>query len=340
MTQTLFNNLATAKTMHERDTIFHLWKHSEKSALATVVEVKGSAYRRPGARMLLTQDGRSAGVINGGCLDADLHARAQTVMETGAAQLACYDTTASQDIVFGLGLGCRGVVKILIEPAENLDWLLQNETVAVVFEGQLGSRRLETQEAGQEALRPQIRETVWGRAFVERLEPPQTLLIFGAGADVVPLELMGKTLGWQVQTLDLRAPSPSPSRPVHVDATYVAPEQLLSFHVPAGAACVIMTHNFLQDFEVLKLLLPSSASYIGILGPRRRTDELLEKIGSNSVLPGVSPTPEQLGRLFAPVGLDLGAETPEEIALSIVAEIQRVKRGKTARSLRERGSIH
>src|SRR4028118_1843803 len=118
--------------MHERDAIFHLWKQSEKSALATVVEVKGSAYRRPGARMLLTQDRRSAGVINGGCLDADLHARAQMVMESGVAQLACYDTTASQDIVFGLGLGCRGVVKILIEPAENLDWLVHNVIVAVV----------------------------------------------------------------------------------------------------------------------------------------------------------------------------------------------------------------
>ena len=328
--------------MHERDAIVHLWKHSEesslKSALATVVEVKGSAYRRPGARMLMTQDGHNAGVINGGCLDADLHLCAQKVMETGMAELACYDTTASQDIVFGLGLGCRGVVKILIEPAENLDWLAQNETVAVVFEGkpgeELGTRRFESQNA----IRPQIKETVWGRAFVERLEPPQSLLIFGAGADVVPLQAMGKTLGWDVQILDLRAPSPS--RPVHIEATYLAPENLLEFDIPVGAACVLMTHNFLHDYETLKRLLPSSASYIGILGPRRRTDELLEKIGSNTLLPGISPTEQQLSRLFAPIGLDLGAETPEEIALSIVAEIQRVKRGKTAQSLRERESIH
>ncbi len=320
--------------MHERDAILQLWKHSEKSALATVVEVKGSAYRRPGARMLLMLDGRSAGVINGGCLDADLHARAQMVMETGVAQLACYDTTASQDIIFGLGLGCRGVVKILIEPANNLDWLVHNETVAVVFEGQLGSRRFETGAVEY----PQIMETVWGRAFVERLEPPQVLLIFGAGADVVPLEIMGRTLGWNVQVLDLRAPNPS--RPVFVDSTFVAPERLAELSIPNGAACVIMTHNFLHDFELLKKLLPSSAAYIGILGPRRRTDELLEKLGSDTLLPGIAPTEQQLSRLFAPVGLDLGAETPEEIALSIVAEIQRVKRGKTAQSLRERESIH
>lgn len=324
--------------MHEREVIFQLWneckKEGEKSALATVVEVKGSAYRRPGARMLLTHDGRSAGVINGGCLDADLHARAQRVMETGVAELVCYDTTASQDIVFGLGLGCRGVVKILIEPAENLDWLSVNESVAVVFEGELGSRRFETEGD----LRPQITDTLWGRAFVERLEPPQSLLIFGAGADVVPLQSLGKTLGWNVQAVDLRAPNPS--RPVFVDSTYLAPEHLTEFVIPDGAACVVMTHNFLHDLELSKALLPSSAAYIGILGPRRRTNELLEKIGSDTLLPAITPTSQQLARLFAPVGLDLGAETPEEIALSIVAEIQRVKRGKTARSLRERESIH
>lgn len=334
--------------MHERKAIFQLWKHSEesdrKSALATVVEVKGSAYRRPGARMLLTIDGQSAGVINGGCLDGDLHARAQRVMESGRAELVCYDTTAPQDIVFGLGLGCRGVVKILIEPVEKLDWLVAGETVAVVFEGktgekpgtcvELGTRRYESQKA----LRPQIRDTVWGRAFVERLEPPQSLLIFGAGADVVPLQAMGKTLGWNVQVLDFRAPSSS--RPVHVEATYLAPENLLDFDIPTNAACVIMTHNFLQDFELLKKLLPSPAAYIGILGPRHRSDELLAKVGSDTLLPGIVPTQEQLSRVFAPVGLDLGAETPEEIALSIVAEIQRVKQGKTAQSLRERESIH
>jgi len=320
--------------MNERDAIYHLWKHSEKSALATVVEVKGSAYRRPGARMLLTLDGRGAGVINGGCLDADLHTRAQMVMESGVAQLACYDTTSSQDIVFGLGLGCRGVVKILIEPGENLDWLVQNETVAVVFEGQLGSRRFNTQAVE----RPQIMETNWGRAFVERLEPPQVLLIFGAGADVVPLEIMSRTLGWNVQIIDLRAPNPA--RPVFVSSTFMAPEYLGELAIPDNAACVIMTHNFLHDLELLKRVLPSSAAYIGILGPRRRTDELLEQLGSDTLWPGIASMEQQLSRLFAPVGLDLGAETPEEIALAIVAEIQKVKRGKTAGSLREQGSIH
>ncbi|HEX8465947.1 MAG TPA: XdhC family protein [Abditibacterium sp.] len=321
--------------MHERDAILALWNQSETSVLATVVEVRGSAYRRPGARMLLTNDGRSAGVINGGCLDGDLHARAQIVLETRQAQLAVYDTTSNQDIVFGLGLGCRGVVKILLEPARNLDFLRENKVVEVVFEGDnLGSRLHEASFEG----RPQIIETAEGRAFIETLEAPQPLFIFGAGADVVPLDNIGRAVGWNVQILDLR--SPSPSRMTFVEATHLAPENLSQLEIPDGAACVIMTHNFLHDLELLKHLLPSSAAYIGILGPRRRTDELLEKLGSESLLSGISPSQSQLERLFAPIGLDLGAETPEEIALSIVAEIQKVKRTKSGASLREKPTIH
>ncbi len=312
--------------MHERQAILELWADCPRTALATVVEVKGSAYRRAGARMLLAADGRSAGVINGGCLDADLHARAQMVLETGEAQLACYDTTSAQDIVFGLGLGCRGVVKILLEPALELSWLAQNVTVEVVTEGNhLGTRVLNGQPGA-------------ARSFVQKLEPPQPLLIFGAGADVAPLAAIGRAVGWQVQVVDLRAPNPA--RPTFVEAHFANPENLAGVKIPDGAACVVMTHNFLHDVEILKHLLPSRAAYIGVLGPRRRTDELLESVGKAMLSAPFSPTARQLERLFAPVGLDLGAETPEEIALSIVAEVQAIKRGKGGDSLRERGSIH
>lgn len=312
--------------MHERDAILELWKRSERSVLATVVEVKGSAYRRAGARMLLTDSGQSAGVINGGCLDADLHARTQQVIETGEPQLAVYDTTSSQDIVFGLGLGCRGVVKILLEPARDIHWLGENGTIEVVYEGEeLGTRLLEGKSQAM-------------GSYIQKLDPPQSLLIFGAGADVAPLESIGKSLGWEVRVMELRAPNPA--RPVFVESEFVRPEKLNELNVPEGAACVIMTHNFLHDLELLKMLLPSQAAYIGILGPRRRTDELLEKMGEETLSPSFTATTEQLERLFAPVGLDLGAETPEEIALSIVAEIQKVRRGKSGGSLRERRSIH
>ena len=320
--------------MHERDAIQKLWRDAEKAALATVVEVKGSAYRRAGARMILTADGCSAGVINGGCLDADLWARAQMAMESGAGQLAVYDTTSSQDIVFGLGLGCRGVVKILIEPVADLSWMRDDAVVAVEFEGALGTRLYQGNFAG----RPRIEVTATGRAYIEQLEAPQSLLIFGAGADAAPLAQIGQTLGWSVRALDPRAPHAL--RPVHLDAEFVAPEELGELAIPDGAACVLMTHNFLHDLEILKRLLPSRASYVGVLGPRRRTDELLDKLSSETLSPGLTITPAQLAKLHAPVGLDLGGETPAEIALSIVAEIQKQRRARSGASLRELNSIH
>ncbi len=313
--------------MHERDAILQLSRRVEAPVLATVVSVEGSSYRRAGARMLLAPEGQSAGVINGGCLDADLHARAQIVRETGAAQLAVYDTTSAQDIVFGLGLGCRGVVKILLEPAQDLDWLGQKVTVEVKFEGaDLGTRVVSNRE-----------ETDAG-ALLETLETPQQLLIFGAGADAAPLQIIAQNVGWQVQVLDLRAPNPE--RPVFLESVHVAPETLSAFGIPRGAACVLMTHNFLHDLELLKRVLPSDAAYIGVLGPRNRTEDLLEKLGRDTLLPAITVTPAQLERIYAPVGLDLGAETPEEIALSIVAEIQQVRRGKSGGNLREKPSIH
>ena len=320
--------------MHEREAILNLWRAADQAALATVVEVKGSAYRRAGARMILSADGRSAGVINGGCLDADLWARAHTAMETGAAQLAIYDTTSDQDIVFGLGLGCRGVVKILIEPIADLSWLRDETVVAVEFEGDLGTRVFADEFEG----RPRIAATATGRAYIERLEAPQTLLIFGAGADAVPLAQLGELLGWSVRAIDARAPHAN--RPRHLPTEFVAPQNLGELAIPDGAACVLMTHNFLHDLEILKRVLPSDASYVGVLGPRRRTDELLEQLGGETLAPGIAATSELRAKLHAPVGLDIGGETPAEIALSIVAEIQKQRRGKSGRSLREMDAIH
>ena len=320
--------------MHEREAILNLWRDCAQAALATVVEVKGSAYRRAGARMILSADGRSAGVLNGGCLDADLWARARMAMENGRAQLAVYDTQSSQDIVFGLGLGCRGVVKILIEPIHNLDWLRDEMVVTVGFEGTLGTRLFDGDFEG----RPRVIETASGRAYVERLEVPQSLLIFGAGADAVPLARMGELLGWNVRVLDPRAPHAA--RPVHLESEWVAPEKLGELEIARGAACVLMTHNFLHDLEILKRVLPSEARYVGVLGPHRRTRELLEQLGGETLAPALAPTPAQLAKLHAPIGLDLGSEAPAEIALAIVAEIQKTARQKSGLSLRELDAIH
>ena len=330
--------------MNEQQQILALWasatQRGERSVLATLVEVKGSAYRRAGARMLLTQSGQSAGVLNGGCLDGDLHARAQMVLETGQAQLALYDTTSAQDIVFGLGLGCRGVVRILLEPVLNLDWMIDGARVAVGFEGEsLGTRRIEDEAAGAEDERPRVQEMSMGRALVERFLAPPTLFLFGAGADAVPMQRAFELLGWNTKVVDVRAPHPE--RAVFLAATHHPVSLLPDLELPARTAVVLMTHNFLHDMEILRWALPSSAFYVGALGPRRRTDELLDAIERDGELPGIAPTLTQLARLFAPIGLDLGAETPEEIAFAVAAEAQKTLRGASGSSLRERvGSIH
>jgi len=323
-------------TMRERDAILKLWREArgrgEEAVLATICEVKGSAYRMPGARMLLTAGGQSAGVINGGCLDGDLWRWGREIMGSGESKVLSYDTTSPADVVWGLGLGCRGVVRILLEPAENLEWLRDGNTVAAFFEGsRLGTVRME----GREMERPRIVEMEERRALVETLQAPQPLWIFGAGADAAPVAGMGAELGWEVEVVDLRGRHPE--RPGHLPARSVSPDRLGELEIAPRAACVVMTHNFLRDLEVLRFLLGTPARYIGVLGPRKRTEELLVRLRRD----GVVVSRGDLTRIYAPVGLDIGAETPHEIALSMLAEIRAVMAGRPGRHLRERaGSIH
>jgi len=322
--------------MRERDAILELSSaaryRGEEAILATVCEVKGSAYRRPGARMLLTAAGESAGIINGGCLDNDLLRCARAVMTSGQPQLLSYDTTSPEDIVWGLGLGCRGVVRILLEPAGSLEWLADGNTVATFFEGsRLGTVAVESPARE----RPRILHMDGGRALVESFLPPQPLWIFGAGADAAPLASLAVELGWAVEVIDPRRRRPGQQS--HVPACFVAPDRLSELEISPRAACVVMTHNFLHDLSALRFLLASPARYIGMLGPRSRTGELLAALRKE----GATPSPEQLARLYAPVGLDIGAETPEEIAFSILAEIRAVISGRSGHHLRDRaGSIH
>jgi xanthine/CO dehydrogenase XdhC/CoxF family maturation factor/GTP:adenosylcobinamide-phosphate guanylyltransferase len=323
--------------MRERDAILELWRSARSrggcAVLATVCEVKGSAYRRPGARMLLTSGGQSAGVINGGCLDSDLWHWAREIMASGEAKLLTYDTNSPGEIVWGLGLGCRGVVKILLEPAGDLEWLRDGNSVATFFEGgRLGSVGIG--EAGIE--RAGVVGMDGGRAFVETLKAPPHLWIFGAGADAAPLASLAAASGWAVEVIDPRPERREGQR--HLRARCVPPDQFSELEIAPRSACVVMTHNFLHDLSALRFLLSSPAGYIGMLGPRARTDELIARLREEGERP---ISPEQLGRVYAPVGLDIGADTPEEIALAILAEIQAVMAGRAGGHLRERvGSIH
>jgi xanthine dehydrogenase accessory factor len=349
----------------------------ERMALATIVAVRGSTYRRPGARLLVPEEGAPIGNISGGCLEGDVTDMAKLVMEEGRARLAGWDLTADDDEVWGLGLGCNGAIEVFIEPADRaaevagaLRMALEEErpiSVVTVLEsevgtveagarivvkpdgtsqGSLGNARTDrwASEAAREQLVAQaseIRTFPDGiRAFVEVLEPPLRLLICGAGHDAVPLVKAASVLGWSAVVVDDRAEFLTRDR-------YPEAAGFVHTDEPANAAkltpvdertfVVVMTHNFLRDKAYLRSFLASPAAYIGMLGPAARTQRLLMELADE----GVAVTEYDRARIHGPAGLDLGSEGPEEIAGSILSEIVAVRRGRRGGFLKERpGPIH
>ncbi|MDQ2799684.1 MAG: XdhC family protein [Armatimonadota bacterium] len=350
-----------------------LQQQGRPAALATVVAVSGSSYRRPGARMLMTEDGPIAGGVSGGCLESDVFQRARLVMEHGRADIVTYDTTEDGDIVFGVGLGCRGVIQILIEPLtgprpdfEFLTGLLQCREAGVcatVFRSEghsplcLGDRLLlsETGSVHHEIADAELAERIQSDAldalvsgksctrdyalyggsasvFLEAIKPPLSLVIFGAGHDAPPLVRLAKEIGWHVIVADPRPAYATVERFPQADVVLAFPleEAASRLSLDARTAAVLMTHNYLNDRTLLEQILPSPVRYLGVLGPKRRTERLL------SELPPALLTNEALSRLHSPVGLDIGADTPELIALSIITEIQATTAARSGRPLRDR----
>ena len=353
--------------MTERQLIvnaFRSLKAGERAALATIVSVEGSSYRRPGARMLITENGKSTGVLSAGCFERDVCERAQKVMSTGAPALVRYDTTTDEDIVWGLGLGCNGVVHVLIEPVnERVAGLMQllaecaeSESpgaIATVFQAQgdvsIGTTALLFPDGtiDGEFIAPSIFDDLvevvisnssttkqYGgvEVFLEVVQPRPRLVIFGAGFDVLPVVSLAKNLGWHTSVVDTRARVSSIEQFQDADAVWLCRPEDVSTQIMISerTAVVVMTHNYLHDQELLRQLLPLPLRYLGCLGPKRRTERLMEELGTRPV-----------DHLHAPIGLDIGAETPEEIALSIVSEIKAVLAQRPGAQLREReGSIH
>ncbi len=362
--------MAAALTSLERVLALARTAGSQPLALATVVHVRGSAYRRPGARLLVTSDGRSAGLISGGCLEEDVKVRAGKVLRSGQPGLVTYDSTSPDDLVFGLGLGCNGIVSILIEPARASEGILsffeacvalrKPARIATVFESdglRIGARWMDWPDGGgtgegadastldslRDLCRAGLRRSSvedlvhpdgrWARVFVETIAPPPALVVFGAGDDAIPLVHGAKDLGWSVTVVDHRPALASRERFPEADAIHCLRPEALSDRpdlVPAEALVMVMTHRFEHDRVLVSTLLGRPLRYLGVLGPAARTHRLLE---------GRSLPPSSV--LRGPAGLDLGAESPEEIALSILAEMQAVLTHRPATSLRSRpGPIH
>ncbi|HVU55412.1 MAG TPA: XdhC/CoxI family protein [Puia sp.] len=340
-----------------------------RAALATVVHVEGSSYRRPGARMLVTEDGRLTGAISGGCLEGDALHKALFAIQQQQNKLVIYDTTGEDDLKFGVQLGCNGIVDILFEPIDSrqphnpiqlLRELLRERRDAVLvtlFSSDRtgehpGTSLLYTGDNIQTSLPEEYRDSVATdlrtalqdktshfkqyaslNGFVEYLPTPPALVIAGAGNDVMPLVEITSMLGWHTTVVDGRPHHATRERFLKADEVLVArPHEVLTrLRTDAHTLFVLMTHNYNYDIALLKELLQKGYPYIGVLGPRKKLDRMLEEIRQT----GLTPDERQLSALHGPVGLDIGAETAQEIAISIVAEIKAILSRREGGSLRD-----
>ncbi|MDQ3283527.1 MAG: XdhC family protein [Acidobacteriota bacterium] len=271
--------------MHEIDRIHHALDETPRGVLVTVVRTQGSTYRRAGARAVIGEDGKLVGAISGGCLERDLAERIRPWLVSMERRLVTYDSTREDDLVFGMGLGCRGILELLVEP---FDATVRPSLASFAWRGR---EPVEWTTALPD-----------GTTMFELIQPQRAIVIFGGGPDVAPVVRLAESIGWRVSTITKRETVP----------------------LDDYDAAVVMTHNFLRDQELLPHLLASRLTYIGLLGPKKRAIELLGETIHDP-------------RIHAPIGLDLGSETPEEIALSIVAEIQATLQRRSARPLRELG---
>jgi xanthine dehydrogenase accessory factor len=355
------------------DAADQLRRAGEPFVIATVVAVTGSAYRRPGARMLIAADRWVAGSVSGGCLEGDVLRRGWWRTEGGAPVVVTYDsrvddTADAETLREGLGLGCNGVVDVLLErhgqsEIDPFDFLSRcrdtqrRGALVTVFassdphvpvgarlaidntgtaEGSLGSATLAFTSEAMRAIRTgttSIYSVGSVRALVEAVIPPPRLFVLGAGHDAVPLVELARTLGWDVLVCTPTLRTALRERFSTADHLVCGtPGELVPLIDAADrAVCVVMNHNYEQDVACIGAVLGSQAAYIGVLGPRHRTNTILAELGQGTDDP----------RLHAPVGLALGAETPAEIALAITAEIQASLSSAAATSLRERrDAIH
>ncbi|MHB8208935.1 XdhC family protein [Mucilaginibacter sp.] len=350
-------------------------KLGKKTALATVVLVEGSAYRRAGARMLITEDGQLTGAISGGCLEGDALRKARMVILQQEALLVTYDTMDDDDAKLGVGLGCNGIIHILIEPINdelnNPINLLKNviatrgySVLVTLFSIKdrkahqpgtcLCMTNTDTQIKGLEALyyKDQLlrdakevlekqSSTVLNydgyTAFIECVKPLMSLVIIGAGNDAIPLTKISAILGWNITVIDGRPNYAVSERfPLAKKVLVAKPEQILNnLEINEWTAFVLMTHNYNYEMAFLQKLLPLEVPYIGILGPKKKLDRMLGELEDN----GINITQKNMDAIYGPVGLDIGSENSEEIALAIIAEIKAVFSARKGNSLKYKTSF-
>lgn len=358
--------------MKELGDILRLWDLAraagEEAVLATVVKTRGSSYRNPGARFLVTASGRRAGAVSGGCLEDDLAKKAFWFTEHGRT-VRKYETTPDGEIATsGYGLGCNGTIYVLLErlTVENpptidlIRSVLSERRCAAVAHPTKAERACEyltidasgrvSHAVTNHSARVYLESEAWAALrqfgsrtvslpegeefFVEVVTPVPHLLIFGAGSDAVPLARIGKLLGWQVSIFDSRAHYIRRDQFPDADAVALRPagESGANLSIDPWTVAVLMSHSYAQDLGNLRELAAYPIRYLGVLGPRKRTLQLLSDAGLDE---------GSMAALYGPMGLDIGADGAEQVALAVAAEIQAALNERRGGLLRERaGAIH
>ncbi|HYU37878.1 MAG TPA: XdhC family protein [Gemmatimonadales bacterium] len=336
----------------------------KRAALATVVRVRGSAYRHEGAKLVVAEDGSTAGNVSGGCLEQDVREVALQVIRNGEPELRNYCSSADEIAAWDLGVGCEGQVDVYVERADVRSRereLLEGRVPFAVAtnvgmrdagcgmrlvvthdtaEGDLGSAELnrkatararELLESGESG----IHEVAARSVFFDVLVPPPQLVVLGAGDDARPLVRFAADVGFRVVVVDRRPGFLTADRFPGAAVLAQSAGDELGRALPLDAECyaVVMNHNFADDQAYVRALLKTPVVYIGMLGPRQRTERILRNLGAEGSL--------DEGRVYGPVGLDIGTDGAEQVALAVIAEILAVRSGRRARSLRERqAAIH
>lgn len=347
----------------------------EAVVLATVVRVIGSSYGGVGARMLIRVDGTTVGLVSGGCLESDLCAHAVEVQATGIARVVSYDTRADDDAVWGLGLGCNGLIEVLLQPlsppqaaavadllsialaadqpavlatvsqspasgnapAVGAQALFTDDGTATVGDWADGAvltsaagRLEEARSAGRRGLVHEVEST---QIAFEVVAPVIRLVVCGSGPDAAPVCRLAANLGWTVMLVD--------HRPVtEARAARFPGARMVECAEPAGlaqvvaltarTAAVVMSHHFARDAEYVQALIAAGVAYVGVLGPRPRTERMFAELAARG-----EEMPSGATALFGPVGLDLGGDGPEAIALAIVSEVSAAMHGRVPGHLRD-----
>ena len=349
--------------------------NEKRLALATLVHLNGSSYRRPGARMIVDEEGQLTGAISGGCLEGDALRKAVFSIHTQRPKLVVYDTSDEEDATIGIQLGCSGIIQVLFEPIDETDPLnpiellkkaiqkRQNTVLVTLYasqikKGDIVGTSILLEESGEfhnnssfpfvpETLLQDIKETLTVKkssfksyhhndntfnAFLSFISPPISLVIVGAGNDAIPLQSIAETLGWEVTIVDGRHTYAKIERFSSACQIIVSkPEKVLQqIPIDEKTVFVLMTHNYNYDYAILKALLGKNIPYIGALGPKKKLDNMINDLKAENIF----LNEKQKNILYGPVGLEIGAETPAEIALSITAEIMSVMNNKKGGSLR------